>query len=548
MSMNDTNDRARGARHRAVSQNSHRKSTNSGRIKAIRGCTAFLALALCFAALPALAAFGPGEQLFPGIIADAIAVGDVDGDGRDDIVMLVRGNGNEPTTVRISLQRPDGTLETPATVALDDPPLFNEVIRLVDMTADGLPDIVVGAYDGVWVLTNRGGLQFTTQVVFAEPVSDLAADDFDGDGHRDLIAASSGSFVILHGDGAGGVSKATSYPGYLMSYFQLVDAEGDGDLDIAFLEGDRIRILERDATGFTGASRSSVVPIRGEMPSTPAFADFNGDGLVDYAIGKHTNSYFNPVVALVIQRPGGRFQQLPSLRTLDLPDNLFFHDLDGDGDLDLIVPHPGWGDISVYRSNGRNLQIEERYSSYSARSPHAMDKGDLNGDGLLDIVSASHIGGLQLLPGRADVPGADPRVRATVDAAAATIRLGNDGDRITTASVFLEVDLEARRGGVQAGKLPQGCDAQPWDNAGVRITCFLPPLAAGADLPLVLPLAGIDANSLNHVWVDARLFAGEDVRPDNNRSRTRGLVLPGAKRATSLKPTSGQAPVARTRR
>src|SRR5690606_19684797 len=112
---------------------------------------------------------------------------------------------------------PDGTLGAPVTVALDDPPVFNHVIRLVDMTADGLADIVVGAYGGAWVLTNHGDLQFTTQVVFAEPVSDLAADDFDGDGHRDLIAATSGSFVIHHGDGAGGVRKATSYPGYLMS-------------------------------------------------------------------------------------------------------------------------------------------------------------------------------------------------------------------------------------------------------------------------------------------------------------------------------------------
>jgi len=515
----------------------------SGRSLAGRACAAALGLVAGLGAPPAFAAFGPEEALYQDIIVEALAVGDANGDGRDDLVMLIRATGDAPAAVGISLQQADGSLADLHTIAIEDSQgILGRVIRLTDMDADGLPDLVVGTYDGIWVLKNRGGLQFTSQKVSADYVSDLAADDFDGDGYPDLIVASGGGFVVLHGDGNGGIGKTTPYPGFSLSYFQLVDAEADGDLDIAFLEDDRIRILERDATGFTGASRSSPVPIRGVILSTPAFADFNGDGLVDYAIGRRTNSYFNPAVVLVLQRPGGRFQPVQSLRTLDLPDYLFFHDLDEDGDLDLLVPHPGWGAPSVYRSNGRNLLTEERYSGYSGRNPHRIGKGDLNGDGVLDIVNASSISGVRLLPGRIDIHGPDPRVHAMVDVAAATIRLGNAGNLATTHAVYAVVDVHARRGGVQAGDLPPECEAQPSDRAGVRISCFLPPLAAMSDTTLVLPLAGIETGSVNHVWVDALISAGEDVRPANNRVRARGLVMPQAK------PTGAGTSESRTRR
>ena len=113
--------------------------------------------------------------------AQAIAAGDVDGDGHVDLV--VAGWRADPTSVLFG--RGDGTFEAPRSLGA-----FATDVAIADVTGDGLADIVV-AGDGIAVVRNTCGRTFARPESYAcDACGRLAVADVDGDGRPDVIGAS----------------------------------------------------------------------------------------------------------------------------------------------------------------------------------------------------------------------------------------------------------------------------------------------------------------------------------------------------------------------
>jgi hypothetical protein len=143
-----------------------------------------------------------------------IAIGDVNGDGLNDLVITDPGpTGGMSTAVYVLLQNPasHGTFLAPVSyaIATQDRP---QSIQLSDLQGTGKLDIVIGGQKFVTVLlhdpANPG--QFLAASIYpAAGANEIAIADINGDGKPDIVVSNGVTFPIQ-----GGV--VTTHPGVLL--------------------------------------------------------------------------------------------------------------------------------------------------------------------------------------------------------------------------------------------------------------------------------------------------------------------------------------------
>jgi uncharacterized protein (TIGR03437 family) len=246
------------------------------------------------------------------------------------------------------------------------------------------------------------GFSFSTNTV--EPntsAGDVAAGDFNGDGFADVII---GGFqlVVFPGDGSGrlgaGIPTNLAAPTQVIpaiTRLAVGDFNGDGKLDVATVTspsaqqpgGSSVWLGRGDGT-FT---RSSTLTIPGV---SVVAADFNGDGLTDLAIG-HGPS---PAVSVLLSRGDGTFESPIEYPVSGVQQTalLAAADFNQDGFVDLAVVAATDYDVQVRtrvslligRGDGTFLRPAGWVDGSDARDdpPQGIATGDLNGDGIPDLV------------------------------------------------------------------------------------------------------------------------------------------------------------------
>lgn len=235
-----------------------------------------------------------------------LAVGDVNGDGLDDVYVPMQGG----LPNRLLLARPDGTVmdvSTQARVALLD---NTRGALIVDMDGDGARDLVLAVGSNVLIAYNDGEGVFKEQLVLraggSEDIFSLAAADPDRDGDLDLYAcryvqggmiagvptpyhdARNGARnVYWRNDGRGKLVDATDEVGlaHNNSRYSLAalweDLDDDGDLDL-YVANDfgRNNLYRNDDGRFVDVAEQAGVedPAAGMGISV---ADFDLDGRLD---------------------------------------------------------------------------------------------------------------------------------------------------------------------------------------------------------------------------------------------------------------------------
>src|SRR5262249_18049189 len=165
-------------------------------------CALVLSLApLSFAGVK----FAPPVPYTTGFLApNGVALGDLNGDGRLDVVVA---NTDNPGTIAVLLGNGDGTLKPAATYSAGEWPQF---VLIAAFTHDGHSDVgtanrAIGTSGQVLIFLGNGDGTLKLPVAYG-PFSDafaLAAGDFNHDGRLDIAVAdtASGSLLLGKGDG-----------------------------------------------------------------------------------------------------------------------------------------------------------------------------------------------------------------------------------------------------------------------------------------------------------------------------------------------------------
>jgi hypothetical protein len=217
---------------------------------------------------------------------DALAVGDVNGDGNLD---LVTGN-DTGASVSVLLGKGDGTFQAAAKYTAGS---FPHWVTLADVNGDKAPDIIVAneGANNVGVLLNNGDGTFGAMTTFAtnvEPYS-VAAADFNGDGKIDLAVTGYNNSVvsILLGNGDGTFKTHVDYnTGTAPAVVLAHDFNRDGKIDLATADYNNgqtgsVSILLGNGDGTFG---TFVDYAAGTGPDGLAIGRFNGDKFPDLAV------------------------------------------------------------------------------------------------------------------------------------------------------------------------------------------------------------------------------------------------------------------------
>lgn len=275
-------------------------------------------------------------------------MGDLDGDGKADIVMLNTNRSlsicrNTSTVGNVSLAN-IYTLQLDVT---NSPNSFNNAI-IRDLDGDGKPDLTI-SYSGQNILIFRN-ISTAGNIAFAPLFSintngsndEMSIQDINGDGKPDIVAVGGYPYLV-------NLFVNRSTPGIISFNYHLDYQVNDN----AFTSG---------------------------------IADMDGDGKSDIVTG---NAYASNVSIL---RNIGTFPNVSFAPKIDFAgdygvDNMDLGDLDGDGKLDAVIGSFGTSNqINFYKnvSTPGSLMIQPRFA-YSITYPAFTYIGDMDGDGRPDV-------------------------------------------------------------------------------------------------------------------------------------------------------------------
>jgi hypothetical protein len=314
-----------------------------------------------------------------------------------------------------------GSFSTPSNSVTGSP----EGIDIGDIDGDGKPDIVVSNSNNntVSILANKTS-SGSSLASFAPKVDlstgsgsapkNIALADLDGDRRLDIITSNinNGTISIFRNISTPGTINGSSFGsrvnisvGGIPTDVKVSDINGDGKPDIAVLNAATsaisiLRNISNLGSITTGSFLAKVDFSVGAGPELLEIADLDGDNKPDLIASNSFDDTFSVLQNISTSDEISSASFLPKIDfpTGNFPTGIAVGDLDGDGKKEIVISNYVIDNtLSIFKNVIANGLITQ--NSFSARvnfitgsAPYGIELADVDGDGKLDIVDSNNSG------------------------------------------------------------------------------------------------------------------------------------------------------------
>ncbi len=324
----------------------------------------------------------------------SVAVADVNGDGKPDLIVSTHPEDGSEATLTVLTNNGNGVFVVYATLlplqnnnsALDD-------VVAADVNGDGKPDLIAAdsVYNVLTVFTNNGsGFGLNATLTVGRGPTCVVAADLNDDGKPDLVVlnATIGSLTVLTNNGSGILHSNNTVNAGGDVWVTVADINGDGkqDLITANYDGGTLAIFTNNGQGvisYKPPYLNESLPGSG-ADYVVAVTNLDGHGLMALI----TANFVADTLTVETNDGFGNFARSATLNVGNGPDSIAVADVNGDDKPDLICANHIDKTLTVLTNNGSG-GFGFNATLPAGPFPGSLVTADINGDGKPDFIFAN---------------------------------------------------------------------------------------------------------------------------------------------------------------